>query len=93
MQKACFLGPTTELILICTSLFLAETNTKVESEKDDSNWEIYLGSKEDPISSIMIRFPDGNRVTKEIPCSSQFLVSFLINISSPKVRFKHQVSY
>jgi len=53
-----------------------ETNTKVESEKgdnDSSNWEIYLGSKEDPISSIMIRFPDGNRVTKEIPCSSQFL--------------------
>merc|ERR1711971_1418731 len=50
-----------------------ETNTKVESEKGDSNWEIYLGSKEDPISSIMIRFPDGNRVTKEIPCSSQFL--------------------
>jgi len=53
-----------------------ETNTKVESEKSDtasSNWEIYLGSKEDPLSSIMIRFPDGNRVTKEIPCSSQFL--------------------
>ena len=22
----------------------------------------------------MIRFPDGNRVTKDIPCSSQFLV-------------------
>lgn len=50
-----------------------ETNTKVESEKCSSNWEIYLGSKEDPNSSIMIRFPDGNRVTKEIPCSSQFL--------------------
>ena len=32
-----------------------------------------LGSKEDPLSSIMIRFPNGNRVTKEIPCSSQFL--------------------
>jgi len=53
-----------------------ETNTKVESKKGDacsSSWEIYLGSKEDPLSSIMIRFPDGNRVTKEIPCSSQFL--------------------
>ena len=55
-----------------------ETNTaKVESEKCDSagssNWEIHLGSKEDPLSSIMIRFPDGNRVTKEIRCSSQFL--------------------
>ena len=55
-----------------------ETNTaKVESEKCEdpgsSNVEIYLGSKEDPLSSIMIRFPNGNRVTKEIPCSSQFL--------------------
>ena len=36
-------------------------------------WVHDLGSKEDPKSSIMIRFPDGNRVTKEIPCSSQFL--------------------
>merc|ERR1712228_485180 len=58
-----------------------ETNTKVESEKGDSNWEIYLGSKEDPISSIMIRFPNGNRITKEIPCSSQFLaiVKFVVS--------------
>ena len=63
---------------VLSSLFPAVNNTKAESEKgddDSSNWEIYLGSKEDPISSIMIRFPDGNRVTKEIPCSSQFLVS------------------
>ena len=57
--------------------------TVIESEKGDcpsngtSNWEDYLGSKEDPNSSIMIRFPDGNRVTKEMPCSSQFMVSFL----------------
>jgi len=52
-----------------------EINTKVASEKDDvvTSWEEYLGDKEDPLSSIMIRFPDGNRVTKEIPCSSQFL--------------------
>ena len=28
----------------------------------------------------MIRFPDGNRVTKEIPCSSQFLVSLYLYI-------------
>ena len=72
-----------------------ETNTaKVESEKCEdagsSNGEIYLGSKEDPLSSIMIRFPDGNRVTKEIPCSSLFLVSFfdLSLYCGPKVRFK-----
>jgi len=52
-----------------------EVNTKVASEKSDvvASWEEYLGDKEDPLSSIMIRFPDGNRVTKEIPCSSQFL--------------------
>ena len=42
---------------------------------DNNDWEKYLGNKDDPTSSIMIRFPNGNRITKEIPCSSQFLVS------------------
>ena len=48
---------------------------------DNNDWEKYLGNKDDPTSSIMIRFPNGNRITKEIPCSSQFLVS---NISVMK---------
>jgi hypothetical protein len=39
-----------------------------------SSWEDYLGNKDDAKASIMIRFPDGKRVTKNIPCSSQFLV-------------------
>ncbi len=47
---------------------------KTETKKID-DWEQYLGNEEDPNSSIMIRFPNGTRVTKEIPCSSQFLVS------------------
>jgi len=53
----------------------AENITKVQPEKEDAvaNWEEYLGDQQDPLSSIMIRFPDGNKVTKEIPCSSQFL--------------------
>jgi len=51
-----------------------KTETKFDMESSNSsNWEKYLGNKEDPHSSIMIRFPTGNRVTKEIPCSSQFL--------------------
>jgi len=48
-------------------------STKASEKGDCSSWEDYLGDKGDPLSSIMIRFPDGNRVTKEIPCSSQFL--------------------
>ena len=66
-------------ILMITGVFyvLAENITKVQPEKEDAvaNWEEYLGDQQDPLSSIMIRFPDGNKVTKEIPCSSQFLVS------------------
>ena len=54
---------------------LPKLNQKHVMSEDPGPWngEIYLGSKEDPLSSIMIRFPNGNRVTKEIPCSSQFL--------------------
>ena len=56
------------------------------ADEAKSNWEQYLGPKEDPHSSIMIRFPDGNRVTKEIPCSSQFLVRFFSKFSPDFVR-------
>ena len=38
--------------------------------------ETYLGSELDPKSTIMVRFPDGRRETKIIPCTSQFMVSF-----------------
>ena len=44
------------------------------TDNNEENWEKYLGDKDDAHSSIMIRFPDGNRVTKDIPCSSQFQV-------------------
>ena len=37
-----------------------------------------MGDKDDAHSSIMIRFPDGNRVTKDIPCSSQFQVRIFV---------------
>ena len=48
-----------------------------DDSSDTHDWESYLGNKDDPNSSIMIRFPNGNRVTKEIPCSSKFMVSML----------------
>ena len=48
-----------------------------DDSSDTHDWESYLGNKDDPNSSIMIRFPNGNRVTKEIPCSSKFMVSIL----------------
>ena len=47
------------------------------TDNNEENWEKYLGDKDDAHSSIMIRFPDGNRVTKDIPCSSQFQVRIL----------------
>ena len=47
-------------------------------DNNEENWEKYLGDKDDAHSSIMIRFPDGNRVTKDIPCSSQFQVRIFV---------------
>merc|ERR1719468_318033 len=53
----------------------ATAKTHKDSNKVEENgdsWESYLGDEDDPKSSIMIRFPDGKREKKEIPCSSQF---------------------
>jgi len=70
---------------VSNSSFPTRTAKKIEEKETDTskdlfevddnneeNWEKYLGDKDDAHSSIMIRFPDGNRVTKDIPCSSQF---------------------
>ena len=54
--------------------FFSFSDSNKVKENGDS-WENYLGDENDPKSSIMIRFPDGKREKKEIPCSSQFRVS------------------
>ena len=57
-------------------LFEPDDEDDDKEENNEQSWEKYLGDKGDPHSSIMIRFPDGNRVTKDIPCTSQFMVSY-----------------
>ena len=42
---------------------------------EGTTWQDYLGNETDPKSRIMIRFPDGRRESKNISCSSQFMVS------------------
>jgi len=42
-------------------------------EGSSSSWEEHLGDPSDPKSSIMIRFPDGQREAKNIPSSSTFM--------------------
>ena len=51
--------------MLSSIIFIAEEKT----------WQDYLGNDMDPKSTIMVRFPDGRRETKNIPCSSQFMVS------------------
>ena len=47
----------------------------IDGATDSKSWEDYLGSEEDPKSSLMIRFPDGQREAKKLPSSSKLLVS------------------
>ena len=49
---------------------------EASGEDSSSSWEEHLGDPSDPKSSIMIRFPDGQREAKNIPSSSTFMVSF-----------------
>jgi hypothetical protein len=48
---------------------------KTASAKNEKDWTEYLGCEKDDKSSILIRFPDGTRESKSLPCSSQFMVS------------------
>ena len=54
----------------------AATGTAAVSQ---SSWEDFLGDPADDKSSIMIRFPDGQREAKNIPCSSTFMVNAKID--------------
>ncbi|TRY70684.1 hypothetical protein TCAL_04831 [Tigriopus californicus] len=44
-----------------------------DDEKEDRHWTDYLGSAEDEKSHLLIRFPDGKREKKDLPCSSPFI--------------------
>ena len=50
-------------------------------ENDQEDWKKYLGSDDEEKSSIVIRFPDGTRESKELPCSSKFKVRRLNSLS------------
>merc|ERR1712018_838024 len=59
-------------------------------KNDDKTWEEYLGNEEDPKSSIMIRFPDGRREAKNIPCSSKFMaiIKYVVSKGYPLERYE-----
>ena len=54
------------------------SGNKSQSQDDGDDWEEYLGSNDEDKSSIVIRFPDGTRESKELPCSSKFKVGNLL---------------
>jgi len=51
-----------------------DSDDQNEKEEVTDTWQQYLGEESDEKSSILIRFPDGQKETKEMPCSSQFKV-------------------
>ena len=55
--------------------FFRILTTKLFQLTEGTTWQDYLGNETDPKSRIMIRFPDGRRESKNISCSSQFMVS------------------
>merc|ERR1712029_1279475 len=50
-----------------------DSESTKQSEEEVGSWEDFLGDPNDPKSSIMIRFPDGQREAKNIPSSSTFM--------------------
>jgi len=60
----------------------AATGTAAVSQ---SSWEDFLGDPADDKSSIIIRFPDGQREAKNIPCSSTFMaiIKYVISRGYP----------
>ena len=62
-----------------------EEETPPEAEEDD--WQKHLGPDTDPLSSIVFRYPDGNKEQKKLPCSSTITVNFFP--SSPEKFFTY----
>ena len=50
----------------------AEEETQPEAADD---WQKHLGPETDPVSSIVFRYPDGNKEQKKLPCSSTITVN------------------
>ena len=57
----------------------AEEPTKKDSQRD---WKKHLGLDSDPVSSIVIRYPDGTKEQLSLPCTSTILVVFVENVTS-----------
>lgn len=53
---------------------VSDTDTTTTTTTDDDDWKQHLGSETDPVSSIVIRFPDGSREQKALPCTSTLTV-------------------
>ncbi|GFS21056.1 UBX domain-containing protein 7-like [Elysia marginata] len=49
----------------------AEEGSRPDAEVDTDDWKKYWGNTHDPMSKIMLRFPDNKREQVELPCSSQ----------------------
>ncbi|XP_014772020.1 UBX domain-containing protein 7 isoform X1 [Octopus bimaculoides] len=48
-------------------------SSKQDGTASSSSWKAYLGSKDDPVTNLMIRFPDGNKQQLSLPCTSPLL--------------------
>ena len=69
--------------------------TNKSQGEDDEDWTKYLGSDDEEKSSIVIRFPDGTRESKELPCSSKFkaIIKYVVSKGFPlnqnRLRVRH----
>ena len=52
----------------------SSSKTATDSSSSSKDWTKFLGSEVDEKSSILVRFPDGARESKSLPCTSQFKV-------------------
>jgi hypothetical protein len=57
---------------------------------EEADWKDHLGDENDAKSSIMIRFPDGRKETKNIPCTSKFMaiIKFVVSQGYPLERYE-----
>ena len=64
-----------DLFLDCSKFKCGIINFTESSQSGDfALWTEYLGDESGEKSSIIIRFPDGKKEKKHIPCSSKFTV-------------------
>eukprot|EP00096_Caligus_rogercresseyi_P015292 TRINITY_DN7748_c0_g1_i1.p1 TRINITY_DN7748_c0_g1~~TRINITY_DN7748_c0_g1_i1.p1 ORF type:complete len:264 (-),score=40.63 TRINITY_DN7748_c0_g1_i1:146-937(-) len=90
-NSSCVLSPTPSKATAVQSCVSTAETCMTGNSNATRKWEDYLGDPKGPVSSIMIRFPDGQRESKTFPANSKLLAVILYVVSKGYPSETHEI--